>query len=157
MLVTVPIGSWIASLLFDIASHVVNDPRVLAEGSVWLIAIGVIGALAAALPGLVDLLAIPDEAFGTARAHLSINLLVIFAYVGNFLWRYRTHSYHAPVGLGMLGLSAVCIGALAVSGYLGGKLSYQYGVRFAAADRAARAKAGYSVSQDYGPPEQAQR
>jgi uncharacterized membrane protein len=128
MLVTVPIGSWVASLLFDVASHVVTGPRFLAEGSLWLIAIGVTGALVAAVAGLVDLVRLPDVAFGTARAHVSINLLVIFAYTGNFAWRYRAHSYNAPVGLGMLGLSAVCIAAMAVSGYLGGKLSYRYGV-----------------------------
>jgi uncharacterized membrane protein len=124
---------------------------------VWLIAIGVTSALMAAMAGLVDLFRIPDTAFGTARAHLSINLLVIFAYMGNFLWRYRTHSYNAPVGAGMLGLSAACIAALAVSGYLGGKLSYHYGVRMAAADRLAGSVPGSMSGRDHGPPDDTQR
>src|SRR6185437_8151681 len=55
ILVTVPIGAWVASLVFDIASHVVDRPGFLTEGSEWLIALGVLGALAAAAIGLLDL------------------------------------------------------------------------------------------------------
>ena len=47
ILVTVPIGAWMASLVFDIASHVTTGPGFLAQGSLWLIVIGLIGALAA--------------------------------------------------------------------------------------------------------------
>lgn len=53
MLVTVPIGAWVASLVFDIASHTVGDPAFLARGSMWLIALGVIGALAWTTFGLL--------------------------------------------------------------------------------------------------------
>src|SRR5437762_11978086 len=58
-LVTVPIGAWVTSFVFDVASHVDSDPGFLAEGSRWLIAIGVVGALAAAMLGFLDLFAIP--------------------------------------------------------------------------------------------------
>lgn len=44
MLVTVPIGAWVSSLAFDVASLIVDDPGFLARGSVWLIALGVVGA-----------------------------------------------------------------------------------------------------------------
>ncbi|HSL08998.1 MAG TPA: DUF2231 domain-containing protein, partial [Pseudonocardiaceae bacterium] len=37
ILVTVPIGAWVASLVFDLASHLVADPGFLARGSLWLI------------------------------------------------------------------------------------------------------------------------
>ncbi|MER7475339.1 DUF2231 domain-containing protein [Micromonospora sp. NPDC000018] len=43
-LVTIPIGAWITSLVFDIASHVVRDETFLADGSRWLIAVGVLAA-----------------------------------------------------------------------------------------------------------------
>ena len=46
ILVTVPIGAWTASLVFDIASHVTTGHSFLAQGSLWLIVIGLIGALA---------------------------------------------------------------------------------------------------------------
>src|SRR3990170_8428911 len=59
-LVTVPIGAWVASLIFDVASRVDGDGSpALVEGAYWLIGIGIVGALAAALFGLLDLLAIP--------------------------------------------------------------------------------------------------
>src|SRR2546421_12202451 len=58
-LVAVPIGAWIASLVFDVASRLVGDPGFLVQGSRWLIGLGVLGAVAAALVGFLDLFAIP--------------------------------------------------------------------------------------------------
>jgi uncharacterized membrane protein len=134
MLVTVPIGAWICSLVFDIASHLDSRPGFLAQASQWLIAIGVLGALAAAVAGFLDLVAIPADsrAFRIACIHMSINLLLTFGYAGNFAWRYKTDVPGAPVGLAMIALSAVSIAALGVSGYLGGKLTFRYGVRVTA-------------------------
>jgi uncharacterized membrane protein len=130
ILVTVPIGAWVASLVFDIGSHVVAGAGFLVAGSRWLIAIGVLGALAAALVGFLDLFAIPTRtpAFRTGLTHMSINLLVTAAYVVNFLWR----GPRTDVAAGPLALSVASLIALAVSGYLGGKLAYHYGVRVAA-------------------------
>lgn len=131
ILVTVPIGAWVASLVFDIASRIVGDPGFLTQGSVWLIAIGVIGALLAAIIGFLDLMAIPTgtRAFRTGLVHMGLNLLVVGAYVGNFFWRYANYGYSSPVAVGPLVLSAVSLAGLAVSGYLGGKLAFSYGVR----------------------------
>lgn len=50
-LVTVPLGAWVTSLIFDAASHLVHQPGFLTQGSLWLIAIGVFGALIAACAG----------------------------------------------------------------------------------------------------------
>jgi uncharacterized membrane protein len=133
ILVTVPIGAWVAGLVFDIASHVVDEPGFLAKGSVWLIAIGVLGALAAAMVGFLDLLAIPSgtPAFRTGLIHMSLNLVVTAAYAGNFVWRLASSGEEAPVAAGPLALSVVSLVLLAFSGYLGGKLAYRYGVRVA--------------------------
>jgi len=133
ILVTVPIGAWVSSLTFDIASHIVDNPGFLTQGSVWLIAIGVVGALAAALVGFMDLLAIPTgtRAFGTALVHMTLNLCVTGAYVGNFFWRHGNYPSEDAVSSGQLALSAVSLAALGVSGYLGGKLAYRFGVRVA--------------------------
>ncbi|GAA2470762.1 DUF2231 domain-containing protein [Streptomyces longisporus] len=133
ILVTVPIGAWVASLVFDIASQVVHDPAFLTRGSEWLIAVGVIGALLAALVGFLDLFAIPagTRAFRTGLLHMTLNLGVTAAYVVNFLWRHGTYTDGSCVGAGKLALSAVGIAVLGVSGFLGGKLAYRYGVRVA--------------------------
>jgi len=130
-LVAVPIGAWIASFVFDIGSRLVRDPGFLAQGSRWLIAIGVLGAVAAALVGFLDLLAIPTgtRVFRIGLVHMSINLAVTVAFVVGFLIRGGTGG--GPVGWGPLVLSAVALAALGVSGYLGGELAYRYGVRVA--------------------------
>jgi uncharacterized membrane protein len=143
-LVAVPIGAWIASFVFDVASHVISDPAFLAQSSRWLIALGVLGALAAAAIGFLDLLAIPTgtRAFRIGVTHMSINLAVTVAYVVGFL--IRADADEGPVGWGALVLSAVALAALTVSGYLGGELAYRYGVRVA--DEATQQR-GYQRSE----------
>jgi uncharacterized membrane protein len=133
ILVTVPIGAWVSSLVFDIASHIVDHPGFLTQGSEWLIAIGVLGAVAAASVGLLDLMAIPTgtAAFRTALTHMSLNLLVTAAYIVNFFWRHGSYTDGDAVAGGRLALSAVALGVLGVSGFLGGKLAYRFGVRVA--------------------------
>ena len=149
VLVTVPIGAWVAASVFDVASHVVDDPGFLARGALWLIAVGVLGALAAALIGFLDLLAIPTgtPAFRTALVHMSLNLAVTGGYVAGFLWRRAAGGPPGPVPWGPLVLSLVCLAVLAVSGFLGGKLAFRYGVRVA--DEATQAE-GYRAR----PPDQ---
>lgn len=133
ILVTVPIGAWVSGLVFDIASRVVDDPGFLAKGSEWLIAIGVLGALAAALVGFLDLFAIPTgtPAFRTGLVHMSLNLTITAAYAVNFVWRQADYGKPEAVHIGQIILSAASLAALTVSGYLGGKLAYRYGVRVA--------------------------
>jgi uncharacterized membrane protein len=142
-LVAVPIGAWIASLVFDVASHVVADGQFLAEGSRWLIGLGVLGALVAAGAGFLDLFAIPTgtRAFRIALVHMSINLAVTAVYAIEFLVRGAQPA--APVPIGLVVVSAVALAALGVSGYLGGELAYRYGVRVA--DEGTQAK-GYRQS-----------
>jgi uncharacterized membrane protein len=149
-LVAVPIGAWVASLVFDLGSRFVDDGAFLVRGSRWLIALGVLGALVAAMAGLLDFFAIPGgtPAFRTAVVHLSLNLAVTAAYAVSFLLRDAA----APrVGWGPLALSVVSLAALAVSGYLGGKLAYRYGVRVA--DESTQSE-GYRVLEN-GEKEQA--
>ncbi|MEU2711546.1 DUF2231 domain-containing protein [Streptomyces sp. NPDC007205] len=149
ILVTVPIGAWVASLVFDIASHVVHRPGFLTQSSEWLIAVGVIGALLAAMVGFLDLFAIPSgtPAFGTALVHMTLNLLVTAAYIVNFLWRYGDHAGGGSVGIGRLVLSALSVATLGVSGFLGGKLAYRYGVRVA--DESTQAE-GFATDRNPG-------
>jgi len=142
ILVTVPIGAWVCSIVFDIASRFVAQPGVLAQGSAWLIGLGVLGALGAATVGFLDFLALPRRtpAFRVGLLHMSLNLAVTAAYAANFAWRMGAYGQAKPVGFPMLVLSVLSVAVLAVSGYLGGKLAYHYGVRVA--DEATQAE-GY--------------
>jgi uncharacterized membrane protein len=132
-LVSVPIGAWVASLVFDIASHFATKPAFLAAGSEWLIAVGIVGAIIASLAGFVDLVSLAEgtPAHRTASAHMVLNLLLIVLYAADFWWRQRTYGSNAPVGTGMVMLSAACVALLTVSGFLGGRLAFRYGVRVA--------------------------
>lgn len=125
--VTVPIGAWVASFVFDLASRWAADAATFAAGARWLVAIGVVGAVGAAVLGVLDLLAIPSRtaAARTAYVHLTLNVVVTVAFAVSFLVR----DGRGPVGWGVIALSAVALAALGVSGWLGGKLTYRFGIR----------------------------
>lgn len=133
VLVPVPIGAWVAASVFDVGSHLADGPGFLAQGAWWLLLIGVVGALGAALIGFLDLLAIPagTPAFRTALVHMGLNLTVTAGYLAGFLWRRAGGVRTAAVPWGPLVLSLCCLAVLAVSGFLGGKLAFRYGVRVA--------------------------
>ena|SRR5919198_148192 len=130
ILVTVPIGAWTASFVFDIGSRAASGASYLVRSSSWLIVIGIVGALAAASVGLLDFFTIPagTPAFRTGLVHLTLNVAITAAYAVNAFWRGGEQD---QVAIGPIVLSAVSLGALAISGYLGGKLAFRYGVRVA--------------------------
>jgi uncharacterized membrane protein len=152
VLVTVPIGAWVAASVFDVASHAVPDGEFLARGAWWLIAIGVLGALAAAMVGFLDLVAIPTgtPVFRTGLLHMALNLVITGGFVAGFLWRRAVGAQVSPVSWGPLVLSLVCLVMLAVSGFLGGKLAFRYGVRVA--DEAAQVEGYQRRSTGSGTP-----
>jgi uncharacterized membrane protein len=142
VLVTVPIGAWVASLVFDLASRFSDEPVVFAKGAWWLICVGLVGALVAAMLGFLDLFAIPTgtRAFRTGLLHMALNLTVVVVFAGSLLPRRDRLEQPDGVPVGLIAVSAVALGVLAVSGWLGGKLAYRYGVRVA--DEATQAQ-GY--------------
>jgi uncharacterized membrane protein len=134
ILVTIPIGAWVCSFVLDLATRFdVGNKKSLMYGSLWLIAIGIIGALIAAVPGLLDLLTIPRQttAFRTGLTHLTLNLTVVAIFVIAFVWRQDDHEEFRVVSAAKITFSAVGLAILAVSGWLGGRLAYRYGVRVA--------------------------
>src|SRR4051812_25820933 len=113
ILVTIPIGAWVASLVFDIASKASGDgSATLVEASYWLIGLGVIGALLAALFGLMDLARIPrgTRALRYGLTHMTLNLAVVGIFIGDWFWRHDSYETAARVQTGQLVLSAVAIG-----------------------------------------------
>ena len=131
ILVTIPIGAWTSSLVFDLAARLGDTPAAFATGSTWLIGIGLVGALAAAVFGAIDLSTIDrgTRAFTTGLTHMAINVVVVLLYAVNFGVR-RSQGYD-DVSTTALVLSVVALALLGASGWLGGKLSYRYGVRVA--------------------------
>ena len=74
--VTVPIGAWVCSLLFDIVSKAgADDAAALTTASYWLIGIGIVGAVLAAVFGLMDLMRLPrgTAALRWGLIHMTLN------------------------------------------------------------------------------------
>jgi uncharacterized membrane protein len=134
ILVTVPIGAFVCSLLFDIFTRTRAQGRMfLVDGAYWLIGIGIVAALLAAVFGLLDLLTIPrrTRAFRTGVTHALINVTVVALYVVGFAWRSTDHLDLDKTRWGQMAISIAALALLAVSGWLGGMLAYRYGVRVA--------------------------
>ena len=85
---------------------------------------GIVGALAAAVPGLVDRLSLKDRDIKrTAVIHRSINLTGVALYAINGWTRYK----NSVTDRVSLMLSILAVARLAVSGWLGGKMVYLAG------------------------------
>jgi uncharacterized membrane protein len=131
ILVTVPIGAWVASVVFDIVSRAGDDAATFAEGAYWLIGIGIVGALAAAIFGFLDLLAIPTgtRAFRTGLIHMGLNLAVVALFAVGFVLRGDRLDDPDGTPVGLLALSVAAVALLGAAGWLGGMLTYHFGVR----------------------------
>jgi uncharacterized membrane protein len=131
MLAAVPTGAWVASLLFDIAAFVGDEPEAFARGAYWLIVVGLAGAVLAALFGLLDLSGIPrgSRAQRTGFGHLGLNAGVIVLFAVNVALRQAQGIDEAT--LAGIALSVVSLVMLGGAGWLGGRLAYRYGVRVA--------------------------
>jgi uncharacterized membrane protein len=128
MLITIPIGLWVFSFVCDL---VVLFSDVGAVELLWFalayyaMAAGVLGAIVAAFPGLFDFLSLRNRRLRKlGLAHIGINLFVVALYAVN-LW---LRSQDPPSFLAAMGLSALGIALLAVSGWLGGELVHVHGV-----------------------------
>lgn len=127
--VTIPIGCWMASLVFDIASRIVAAPAFLTRSSTWLVGIGLLGAVIASLTGFRDALAIPvgTKASRTAATHMALAMLAIVLYVTGYLVRLAA-PVDQPVSVPLIALSLLSALVLAATGFAGGTLAYRHGV-----------------------------
>ncbi len=131
LLVTIPIGSWVAAFVFDIVGFVSDDAEPFARGAALLIGIGLIGAVVAAIVGFLDLsrLASGTKARKIALAHMAINLTVTVLFAIALL--IRLNAGFDDVSVAGFVVSVLALLLLGVSGFLGGELAYRYGVRVA--------------------------
>lgn len=128
MLVPIPIGLWVFSLICDLIHAGGSTNPAWPVVALYTMGGGIVGALLAAVAGLVDLLSLPPEPRKTALAHMSINLVIVVLYLINFWMRVGA----AGESSGPLWLSIIAIGLLLISGWLGGKMVYELGVAVSA-------------------------
>jgi uncharacterized membrane protein len=127
MLVPIAIGGLILSLVFDIVCLATGEVAPWSTVAYYTMIGGIVGALVAAVFGLVDLVSLP--AGHTKRigiTHMAINLVVVALFICNAWLRHG--SLDAGPGGTPFALSVVGIALLTVSGWLGGKLVYEAGI-----------------------------
>ena len=149
MLVTVPIGAWMSSVAFDFIGTASEDEWAYAIGAKRLIDIGLITATGAAMFGLLDFLQIPPRtrAWYTGLAHMGMNAAALGIFALNSASRGRTIRERTPgpsVTWYQRTMSITTAMALLVSGWIGGSLTYHYGVRVA--DEEHQKETGYSAT-----------
>jgi uncharacterized membrane protein len=142
ILVHLPIGCWIAALILDLTFMANHNPLVAAS-SFSCILLGLIGALIAAPVGLMDYAEINPHLLAKklATTHLVLNMVVFTFYAMNLLSRYlQNRGFPTEVTGIELSLSIFSILILAVSGYIGGLLVFEFGIGLENHDQTGEAK-----------------
>ena len=121
VVVAVPIGAWVVTAWYDARSATTGDPRDerAADGA---LRIGIAGALASAVTGLVQY---PDTHGAVRRetaVHAALNNVALGLYVSSAVLRRRGNRPLARR------LSTAGLGIVSLSGYLGGDLAFRHGV-----------------------------
>jgi uncharacterized membrane protein len=133
MLVPIPIGLWLFSLVCDLIYTYGGGGEQWQTVAFYTMVGGTIGALVAAIPGLIDMLSLPPTPRKTAIIHMSINLIVVGLYVINIFVRLgNPQNLQLPVWL-----SVIAVALLGVSGWLGGKMVYEQRVAVDTGEEAA--------------------
>lgn len=126
MLVPVPIVCFVGALITDV-TYFATANIMWADFSTWLITIGVIMGVLAAIAGLIDFLG--NRLIRTRRPawpHVLGNLLVLVLATFNMLVHGRD-AWTSVVPTGLI-LSALVVLILPVTGWLGWSMVYRYGV-----------------------------
>ncbi|MBB4039654.1 putative membrane protein [Microvirga flocculans] len=126
MLVAFPIAFLIGAFGTDIAFTLTQDPF-WAQGAYWLLIAGIVTAVVAAIPGMVDFVTIDRvRNLWISWAHMAVNLTVVALALVNV----GVRLYNPIGGLQEWGiwLSGAQTALLLFSGWLGGEMSYRYGI-----------------------------
>ena len=124
MLVPFPIGLWIFSLICDLVFVAGWGGETWRTVAFFTMVGGIVGALAAAVPGLIDMLSLPNGPRRTAIIHMTLNLTVVALYAFN-IWLRIVNPDNAGL---TTWISIIAVVLLGVSGWLGGKMVYEYRV-----------------------------
>jgi uncharacterized membrane protein len=134
MLVAIPIGLWVFALVCDVV-HATGGDAVWQTVATYCIAAGIVGALVAAVPGLIDYFSIDEAAMKKiANLHMAVNLGAIAIFAINLWIRFRVPAErYLPLGMSLVGVLAIGVG-----GWLGGEIVYIKGMGVEAVEKLAK-------------------
>ncbi len=130
MLIPFPIALWVFSLVADLIYLWRGNPIWRDWIAFYSLLAGILGGLAAAVPGVIDWLSLKgDQVVKIANWHARLNIIGLLVFVASFYL--RTTSGATLVGgdstIPVL-LSVVGVILTGVSGWLGGELVFRHGV-----------------------------
>jgi uncharacterized membrane protein len=131
-LVHIPTALWPAALVFDLLSTIYED-NVFVQLAFYAILIGLIAAVFAVPTGYADWTDIRREkpAWRLGLYHMILNVFVSILWGINLALRWQAYSSISSVPAAQVALSALATLLLLVSGYLGGRMIYAYGINVA--------------------------
>jgi uncharacterized membrane protein len=125
MLVAIPIGLWIFSLACDLIYLAGSDAQEWPVVAFYSMVGGLIGAVIAAIPGVIDLLSLTDTRVRRiALTHMTLNLVVVVLYAVNVGLRAQgAGDLNLPILLSVIGVVM-----LGISGWLGAEMVHVHSV-----------------------------
>ena len=132
MLVGIPIGLWTFTVVADLVYLSGLGGVGWKDAARYAIGAGIVGALLAAVPGLIDFTSITDRRVRKiGLTHMVVNLIAVALFAVSFWLRLGSPLGATPVALAVVGLLV-----LGVGGWLGGELVFVHGMGVEAVDRA---------------------
>lgn len=131
-LVHVPTALWPIAWIFDLFSQFKAD-NALVQLAFYAGSLGLIVALLAVPTGFADWTDIRREkpAWKLGLYHMSLNIVVSILWIINLGLRVGSFQTDTSVPPALLGLSTLATLLLLISGYLGGRMIYAYGISVA--------------------------
>jgi uncharacterized membrane protein/nitrite reductase/ring-hydroxylating ferredoxin subunit len=124
MVVAFPIGLWVTSFIFDLLGAASHEQTYFLA-SFYMIVAGCVGAVLAAVPGVIDLFgAIPPNSSARSRGYIhgGLNTLALLLFIYTAYRRGGPNSVADGVAIAASAIGVVLIG---IAGWLGGTLVYR--------------------------------
>ena len=128
-LVPLPIGSFFLALVADVL-HQATKNGFWYDVAEFAIGVGIVTALCAAIFGFIDFFGVEMSQAGwrLAKWHMGINLTAVALYALGFWLRWNHGALGTERWTAAFGLEIVPFLLLGISGWLGGKMSYEHKV-----------------------------
>ena len=127
MLVPLPIGLLVGSVIADFGYLLSDRNRMWYDVAFWTLALGVVAALVAALAGFGEYFTVARYTDGRRMAvtHMMLNLVAVALFSVSMLLRLDGNALDGMQYGAAFALSLVAVTVLAISGWIGGELSYK--------------------------------